>query len=394
MRISFLCSSYEAGRDGVGDYVRRFVSHLTSGKYHCQIIALADRFASNTTLSVDSSGTEVLRIPAAQWAAGHTVAAEEALRRFAPDWVSLQMVCYAYDPRGLLFGAPARFTRLQGNARRHLMLHELWIGEFAGSSPKQQWVGRLQRALLLRTIRRWSADVIHTSNPVYVELLRRHGIDASELPLPGAVSVKTMNQVDARHGLLQQAAADPRADSRLLIGVFGSIHAEWEQQAWLEKLERACSEQGRRITFFQLGRAGEAGIALFRKLRQSFGDHIEFVELGELAADTLSQALQGLDLGIATGTWPLAGKSSTVATLLEHGVPVAVTRNDGALLRGRTPQPAAHPLLHRFDDAFVGRLLRGALPRGRPANGSDMFETFAQALGYDRSKPAGSRPAA
>jgi hypothetical protein len=66
-------------------------------------------------------------VAAARWDAGDISAAVAKVRRFAPDWVSLQMVSYAYERHGLLLRSPHRFAAFAPAARRHVMLHELWI---------------------------------------------------------------------------------------------------------------------------------------------------------------------------------------------------------------------------------------------------------------------------
>src|SRR5262245_34382359 len=129
MKISFLCSCSERGRDGVGDYVARFARALAKRGHRCQIVALNDKYAAEPSASLLDDTTEVVRIPSRHWTKGQLSAAEAALRSFDPDWTSLQMVCYGYEQRGLLLRAPARFERLRIGRRRHLMFHELWIGE-------------------------------------------------------------------------------------------------------------------------------------------------------------------------------------------------------------------------------------------------------------------------
>jgi hypothetical protein len=110
MKISFLCSCIEPGRDGVGDYVAQFARTLASSGHVCQIVALGDPYVSAPTAdSWQGSAVEILRIPSTQWRAGNIGAADAALRRFDPDWTSLQMVSYGYEQRGCCFG-PARVS--------------------------------------------------------------------------------------------------------------------------------------------------------------------------------------------------------------------------------------------------------------------------------------------
>jgi hypothetical protein len=381
VKITFLCGTFEPGRDGVGDYVAMFARSLARQGHLCQVIALADRFAAAAGNGWDADADcEVVRLPASGWPHANTRAAEAALDRFAPDCVSLQMVCYAYEPRGLLLHCARSFLRLRGRGKCHLMFHELWIGEAAGSGLKERVVGGLQKRLLLRTTRLWAPAVINTSNPVYRELLRRNGIAAEELPLPGTIPIVPDSHSSARQWLLGRLGTAGIGNDALLAGVFGAIHPGWQAASWLERLRQRCVHGGRGLVFIQLGRAGERGLRIWHELQSQFGSGIAFVALGALPAEDVSRALQGLDLGIATSPAQLAGKSSTIAALLEHGTPVAVTSSEYRLRAGSTPEPTPHALLHPLDDGFVARLLAGQIPRAAPQPRNDIYVTFLKSL--------------
>src|SRR5262245_10872548 len=143
MRITFLCGSLEPGRDGVGDYVAQLARGLDSLGHVCQVVALADLYA-HVQYAGSAVGCERLPVPAARWRSGDLAAAAAKAKRFAPDWVSLQMVAYAYEERGLLLRSAPRFATFAVGARRHVMLHELWIGANARSGGSERVVGAAQ----------------------------------------------------------------------------------------------------------------------------------------------------------------------------------------------------------------------------------------------------------
>ena len=379
MRVSFLCISLEPGRDGVGDYVRQFARHLTREGHICQLLALADPFVSEPVSSIESQeGFEVARLPLAMWNEGRIEWAEESLSRFAPDWVSLQMVCYGYESRGLLLKSGQRFEKLGRIGRRHVMFHELWIGESTTADLRSRMTGRLQKRLLLRANRRWAPDRVHTSNEVYRELLGRAGVRAKLLPLPGNVPVDTrMSTSEARHWLVERLGL---ARPSLLAGVFGSIHPEWNDPRWLE----ACVEWSRRVdrttVVIQIGRPGRAGEAAWNTLRQHFSGRVEMHALGELPPDEVSRALLALDFGVATSPWALIGKSGAAAAMLDHGLPVVVTRNDYALRNGPTPEPEPHPLLVRFHDVETFAKLDGLRRAHSSRDPGDIYRAFLESL--------------
>ena len=381
MRVSFLCISYESGRDGVGDYVAQFARALCQREHKCQVIALADRFVKSPSIGWDAPGPfEVVRIPARSWQRADIGIAEERLSKFAPDWISLQMVSYGFEKQGLLWRSARQFDHLRGACRRHMMFHEIWIGDSDRNSLGDRILGWLQRRLLLRATQIWAPTVIHTSNPLYCELLRRAGVEALELPIPGNIPVCPVEAASARRILLERAGVhDCDLDVALLAGVFGTAHREWASSDWLERLSEVARQVGRRLVLIQFGRSGAIGREVFADLSKRLRSAVHFVELGELTGKDVSEVLQGLDFGVATSPWPLVGKSGTVAAMLEHGLPVLVTRSDLQLRVGPTPEPSAHPLLYTFDD-FCSTLRGRGLRRTTPRRRLDIYESFLSAL--------------
>lgn len=382
-KIAFLCSTLQAGKDGVGDYVLQFARNLTAQGHECLAIALADRFVHHHVLTTRDTerGFDIVRVSARNWEVGNTRAAEAALSSFAPDWVSLQMVCYGYENRGLLLRSAEAFARLRRFGRGHLMFHELWIGESTEYGVRQRAVGWLQKRLLLRATKAWSPDVVHTSNPLYRELLRRNGVHADELPLPGNIPICSVDSAEARSWLLEKIGSGSGHSESLLAGGFGSIHPEWGSDCeWLDRLEALSRSTDRRLVMIHLGKPGAAGGEIWKALALRFRDRVEFHALGELSPAEISRALLALDLGVATSPWPLIGKSGSVAAMLEHGIPVLVTRTDFALRHGTTPEPAAHPLLYRLDDGFAARMQRGEIGRATPRPARDIYQRFMSSL--------------
>jgi len=382
MKISFLCSCIEPGRDGVGDYVRQFARTLASRGYACQIVALCDPYVSAPSGdSLQGSTVEIVRIPSTYWQAGDIGAADAALRLFEPDWTSLQMVCYGYEPRGLLLWSGSRFERLRpGRGRGHLMLHELWIGESLDYGIKDRAVGWIQKQFLLRAFRAWAPEVTHTSNPTYRELLLRNGIIAGELPLPGNIRIVPAKPGFARRWVEQRAGLDAIAPDALFAGVFGAIHQHWADFSWVGRLAQACDSAGRHLVVLQIGRKSEVGAEIWRALSGLRTRGVRFVELGEMEEDGVSLALQAIDLGIATSPWALVGKSGAVAAMLEHGLPVAVTTTEHRLRFGATPEPAPHARLYRFDDRFLARVATGSLRRAEPCADGGVYDRFLESL--------------
>ena len=382
MRVAFLCGSLEPWRDGVGDYTRRLANDLQAAGHQVLVIALADPFIDRVVeLHQEPGGIAVLRLPKALWQARQLQAVQVALDSFAPDWVSLQLVVYAYDDRGLLRDLGQQLQRLSGTARRHVMFHELWIGAAAHCPMKERLVGWLQRQLLLRALNRWQPLVLHTSNPVYRQLLQREGLQALPLRVPGSIVIERISHRDARAALATRLRLTAEQGGQMIMaGVFGAVHPEWADALVLQRLQLSCAAQGRQLVLLHMGRAGAAGNALWQQLRSTLAGKVPLHSLGELPPRELSEVLRGLDMGLATTPWALAGKSSTIAAMLEHGLPVLVTRNDYQLRGQSTPEPDSHPLLLRYVDALPEVVLQPDDPRRTPGTGTPISSTLLDKL--------------
>src|SRR5688500_4438633 len=145
MRITFLTGSLAPGADGVGDYTRILAEDCALAGHSCQTIAVADRHLDGT--SSHRGPTDVLRssgpIP---WRRRRSEA-ENAIRAFAPECVSVQFVPFSYQRWGIASRFVRDVPRIAGNARLHIMLHEIWIG--ADGSWKRRLISEAQR----RTVR-------------------------------------------------------------------------------------------------------------------------------------------------------------------------------------------------------------------------------------------------
>ena len=305
-----------------------------------------------------------LRLPARSSWEQKTAAAAQAIAGFDPDWVSVQFVCYGFHAKGLVFGLARHLSPIVGRVKCHVMFHELWIGESTGYGPKARAVGLLQKWGVVRLFRTLQPVLAHSSNPVYVELLRRNGIAARELPLPGNIPV-----VDAEVGWWENGfgfAASQR-DTLWVAGVFGTIHPQWSSGGWMERLCELAREKQKRLLLVQLGHATEAGAMVWKGLVSDYAGQCEFLALGLQSPKRISTVLQALDFGIATSPWALIGKSGSVAAMLDHGLPVFVPRDGWRLRRGETPEPTPDPLLFRGQD-FIRAARSHPLPRSGPAS--------------------------
>jgi hypothetical protein len=356
MRLLFLCSCLEPGRDGVGDHLRLLAEACAKQGATVALLAVNDPFIDAPEET--NGGVPTLRLPAAMpW--------PERLRKigafrnnFAPDWISLHLVSYGFNPRGLLGPLAEVFCGMAGDTPVQLMFHELWLGGGEPTPLRHKLTGFFQRRGLLRLVKRLRPRVVTTSNPVYAAMLRAQGIEASLLPLFGNVPVFPDARADLGMGREDRV--------QWWIGVFfGGLPAEWQPEPFFTVLLEAAAKAQKKVCLALMGRAGSGGEELWRKMESTYSSRIKFVVLGEASAETISAHLRDADFGVAASPWQLIGKSGSAAAMLDHGLPVIVTRNDfQPYLPGDRP-PSTDPLLHQLDDELPAKLVSG-LPK-RPA---------------------------
>jgi hypothetical protein len=341
MKIAFLISCLEPGRDGVGDYTAHLAEECRRLGHSASLLALNDPFASH---AIEAPG--LLRLPASQPWSKRATRASAWIKHFAPDFVSLQFVCYGYHPRGLDLRLAARLHEMIGDHPVQIMFHELWIGAEKGSPLKSRLTGAIQRHGVLDVIRRLGTKVVHTSNPAYRALLQHRGVAAELLPLFGSIP------------LLQTGTVPPAdAGKNRRFGIFGTLHPVWPPEPLFTQLRQLGGKQ----TILHIGHPG-SGAVLWEKMTREYADDFEFHAAGAQSPEKIAELFATLDFGIATTPWEIIGKSASTAAMLEHGLPVIVNRDDvhypGWKAEGYSP------LLIKMGEDLPGRLaeIRRAAP--------------------------------
>lgn len=355
MRLVFLTSGLEPGRDGVGDYTALLAEACRQAGFETLLIALNDQFAQGIT---DNAGT--VRCGANVAWNERVLAMRKKVNAFAPDWVSVQYVCYGYHPKGFAWRAADRLRRIVGERRVHLFFHELWLGAERDASLRDWAVGILQRLAVQRLCAKLNIRVVQTSNAGYLAVLRQHGVEATCLPLFGSVP-------------LPDDDTAPSNDAWTL-GMFGTLHPVWPPQPLLGLLETT----GRKIRIEHAGHMG-AGEKLWARIAQEYPS-IDFHAHGQQTPAQLAQIFSRWNFGIATTPWEIIGKSASVAAMLEHGLPVIVNRDD-VHYRGWTGVDY-HPLLVKMTPDLGERLaglMRQTPALLRPQVAARLLTTLAEA---------------
>ncbi len=343
MRILFLCSSLELGRDGVGDYTRRLSGELVKAGHECVIVAVNDCYALSRQEPVFAESFKKLQIPTLfrlpklkSWSHRFTII-RSLVHYFDPDWISLQYVPHGLQEKGLPFPFAWHLGGLGARALSHIMFHELWVEPRGGFQKKI--LSLLQRRIVSMLWHNLQPKVVHTSNPYYASRLESAGIPCGELPLFGNIPVV-------------QRECPRRVDEWVFV-FFGSLRRGWEPEPLLSKIESARAASGKAACrFVSIGRLGMVGELLWDRMENAGYRKFSFHKRGELPPPEISHALQSADFGIAVSPLRLLGKSGAVAAMREHGLPVIVnnlqskkTKEDFAIQEQEGSRKHADPVV-------------------------------------------------
>jgi len=329
MRLLFLCSSLESGRDGVGDYTRRFAGELVKQGHECLCLAIHDRHMANGPQAGAADGdtkedeVKIIRLSSRESWCAKTLLIQQEIDQFEPDWVSLQFVPYGYHARGFCFALAHMLAKLHGPAGHHLFVHELSIGTGSRPSVSHRVQGFVQRMAIRRTIQHWNPQVTHTHVPHYRRQLAGYGVDAAMLPIPGSIPIVSPGPVCGDFDRLVEAR---RADEQgqLFAGYFGAFYEGSAAPDFIEGLRALGRSTGKQIHCFLAGHQTDDCFRRYSSLAEVRAGGVRWTFLGALPANSLSSFFQELDFGIAATSWTLLGKSSGVAAMLDHGLPILV----------------------------------------------------------------------
>jgi len=335
VRIAFITSSLEPGQDGVGDYTRRLAAECIRQGHPSIIAGLNDSSISQTirqSQKIEGTGVSVLRLPKAMPWSERTREARDWVNTFKPDWVSLQFVPFGFHPKGLCFGLERRLATINPRGKWHIMFHELWLGLGDKAPVKFRLWGTLQRMMVRKMTNCLHPQMVHTQAEPYRKVLDQEGIKTSILPLFSNIPRANGNGGESPLPALLAEAIGPQPDRAklYLAGVLGAVHPEWNAEQTVNVLLPLVQRSQKRLVLVFLGR-NHLTPAAFDQLKSALQHRADVVVTGERTSDEISRMLQSLDLGLATSPRQIIQKSGSAAALLDHGLPVLVTRDDWRL---------------------------------------------------------------
>ena len=383
MVILFLTTGLEPGKDGVGDYTRLLAAECIRRQQACRLISLNDVFVSlpiESSEFVDGVEMPILRLPASLSQEERVRLAIEFQARRPVDWISLQFVCYGFNPKGVVWSLAGFLEPIIGDHPLHVMFHETWIGIDKGASFKAHVVGAIQRYFIRQLFQRLKPRLVTTSTRFYVSLLDGIGLSTIETPLSSNLPVQPPGDGSDLPDKLVQAGICDRSGAhpdRWMGLFFGALYPEWKAEPFMQIMASATQKSGKRVCLVSAGRLGAPGKIRWEKLQEAYSEAIDFVALGECTPAQISALMHVADFGVSNTAWYLLGKSSSTATMLDHGLPVIVTDYDSGQVAASSQ--SENPLIHLCDETLEAKLWKG-LPR-RPARygGGETAEKF---IGY------------
>ena len=379
MRLVFLCSGLEPGRDGVGDFTRALARECAAAGHTVRLAAVRDEFGQE--LSSPNAGEfrqrDIFRRP------GELRALAAWLRDFNPDWASAQFTPFGFHPRGL-GGRRAGLLRelLPATTRRHIMLHEIWLQPGRGGALRHRALGWAQRRSVdAWTGSGWQPSVVHTQARLHQARLRARGVEAKLLPLCTTFKEPDINPAAARAEVAAwlHLTGQKIAESGYWLGHFGAFHAQnWNFTGFAEKVSAHPKLAGRRACFLVLGRAAAAKEALAQAA--AVVKNADFYFVGELAEDKVPVAMRACDAAFTSTPWDIIEKSSAVAAWRALAVPVLVTRAGATDAAKLPPWPDPGIILAADGLAFDLPAMGELFPGPKFLHPAETARTFLSAL--------------
>ena len=319
-KILFILGSLEVSKCGVCDYTCMLAEKLADQGHTCVCIALNDEFLdSNNHSYYESTHPDIYKMyrfsSSIPWDV-RAVKLRTLINEFNPRFISLQFVPYAYNSKGLPYQLFNTLWKIRNRYDIQIMAHELWYEPNKGVIKR--CISLCQRFIVLNLFRFLNPKIIHVSNNYYRDILADYGIESNVLPLFSTI-VPVVTDVKRK-----------KNHHTWKFIYFGNISQDWEYQQLLNRIMIACRiHKIHQCSFYLIGRCSNYGIALWDKLdsdSKSMYPNFKFVNKGQLPSNEVSMYLSSADFGISGTPSHLLEKSSAVAAMLSHNLPVIVNR--------------------------------------------------------------------
>jgi hypothetical protein len=323
MNILFITSSFEPGKDGVGDYARLLAQTALLSGHRCAVLALHDKF-THQSMSYVLDRLSVLRLPTTLDKKQKTTASKTFIERFQPDWISLQVVSYGYHKFGFVFELSSILDKvLPSNALLQINFHELWIGTEIGHQLKPFIIGQFQKYFLLRLIKKFDPVFVSATTEVFCFMLSQNKIASILLPSFSNIQ-KSSNCTDFK--LLDPILANQERSNSIWFVFFGSINPNWNYRPLFSYLIDQQNNTGKKMTILSVGNLSK-GLGIWEEIVADFSEQLIFVKLGERNDKEVSCLFQQCDFGLTGYPELVYEKSGAIAAMVDHGLKVIVSND-------------------------------------------------------------------
>lgn len=328
----------EPGKDGVGDYTQRLSNSLEKKGFEVAIVAINDNNIRKVIegRQCDNQKIKTLRIPANTSFEEKFTYAQKWIRRFKPDWISLQFVNYAFHYKGMPYKWSTHFKKLDTQCRWHIMFHELWVGIQHSDSNKTKLVGFLQKFIIKRTINSVAPLSIATNTEHYKTKLKTIGVQPTVIPV-----FTNMPENIGQNLKLWSELPDEIINNRehFIVAVFfGGLIVSGEVIEKIKILKQKATFYNKTLFLTHVGRSGSVK-HFFTDLKEKF-DLNNYV-FGERKGEDIVAFFKQADVGLSTYNSQLLAKSGSAAAMLNNGLPVILLGDDVG-----TPYPFARDITH------------------------------------------------
>lgn len=312
MKVLFICSSLEPGKDGVGDYTRRLAAEFSLRGAQVLIISLKDKCVEN---GVIDEVQEFNNIPLIVKRFSNKLTnslslLNLALESYQPERVFLQFVIYGFHPKGLPYLYINKLSKILSNFQTSVMFHELWVGMEDQASAVHKIYRIFQIKIIKNLIQNLKPKKIFTNTDLYQYQIKEIGYNSEVLPLFS--------------NILNKGIGVKEKDT-FCVGFFGTIYSINKASKFICDLKNVCTIHDKRLKFKFIGKNGSL-VNKWMDLLQK--NNVEYSILGELSEMQISNELNACDLGVSTTPRLLFQKSGVFSTYVEHGLKIFVLDNE------------------------------------------------------------------
>jgi len=372
MSLAFIVPAATPGTSGVGDYALCLAAALMEKEARAGVIAWNEPeiVAPETPqFPLGNGAVPCLLLPKAMPDSEKTARMRKWVYERKVDWLSLQYSGYGYDARGTSGGLPGALKPLREGRHLQIMFHETWIGLEQAASWKDRILGKIQAHSIHEMVRQLKPDLTTTSNTTYQKALQFAGIDCQLLPLPSNIPVVDFSAAKNENQFVENESS---------IGLFfGTIHPNIEFAATISFLKDMKERLSNELKLYHVGNLSRDRKDLIERLSDGAELPSRPRFLGCQPPEVISTLHHLATFGISTNPIALWGKSGSLATALEHDLPVLGIAKPWRLRQEPTFQPPLPERLFTLDTHPAQFLSAVAEPRNLI---SDRTETVAADL--------------